>query len=546
MIEPPRTQSPRRFRRASGIVCCVICVSFVVLIVRVLVVQAQQSEVSDADLERASAGRTVRIGLTVSGVRRATDIPFEVYVARVLAGEGEPRAAGAAQQALAVAIRTFTLANLNRHQRDGFDLCDTTHCQVVRAANPVSRSAAMATAGQVLLYDSHPADVFYSASCGGHSESASAVWPGIPDYPYLRSVGDDVHDGDVAWVLDLPAQGVQQALRAAGFSGSRLEGIDVARRNDSGRVATLRIEGLRPGEISGADFRTAIGTTELRSTAFSVQKTSRGYRFTGRGFGHGVGMCVIGAGRRAARGESAAEILGRYYPGLRLTAVDGASTGRAAPAGPPVATAGSPATPAVLPKAVAPHAAAPAVEAADAGSPASRGSPVRVRIGTDAGIDLAALDRMALVAHAAMASALGTSVASVTLEMHSSIEDFRRATGRPWWAGGVVNGTAIDLAPAAVFAQHDGVEAAVRIAMAGVFIGAAFDGRPAWMRVGAARYFGRGAAAPRPPVPVRLQCPVDAELSMSMSAPAQREAEMRAELCFVRAREKAGDWRKVR
>ena len=56
------------------------------------------------------------------------------YIAQVLAGEGQPRAGDAAQQALAITARTFALSNLNRHRREGFDLCDTTHCQVVRAA----------------------------------------------------------------------------------------------------------------------------------------------------------------------------------------------------------------------------------------------------------------------------------------------------------------------------------------------------------------------------------------------------------------------------
>ena len=61
-------------------------------------------------------------------------LPLEVYVAQVLSAEGEPNAAEAAAQALAVAIRTYALFNAGRHQRDGYDLCDTTHCQVLRAA----------------------------------------------------------------------------------------------------------------------------------------------------------------------------------------------------------------------------------------------------------------------------------------------------------------------------------------------------------------------------------------------------------------------------
>src|SRR4029450_5051060 len=106
------------------------------------------------------------------------------YIAQVLAGEGQPRAGDAAQQALAITARTFALANRNRHRSEGYDLCDTTHCQVVRPATAITRRAAESTTGRVLLHQGQPAFVFYSAWCGGKSELASQVWPGAVDYPY--------------------------------------------------------------------------------------------------------------------------------------------------------------------------------------------------------------------------------------------------------------------------------------------------------------------------------------------------------------------------
>src|SRR4051812_6899242 len=118
----------------------------------------------------------MRIGSTGDG--HITVVPLEVYVARVLAGEGDPRAADAAQQALAIAIRTYTLKNADRHARDGYDLCDSTHCQVPRPSTPTSRRAAMATVGQVLMYEGQLGSVFYSADCGGRTERAGDVWPG--------------------------------------------------------------------------------------------------------------------------------------------------------------------------------------------------------------------------------------------------------------------------------------------------------------------------------------------------------------------------------
>jgi stage II sporulation protein D len=272
-----------------------------------------QVEITDADLVTVST-RMVVLGAAAGG--RIDDVPLELYVARVLAGEGEPNAPDATQQALAVAIRTYALFNIGRHQRDGYDLCDAVHCQVPRAATANSRRAAMATAGRILTYRGAPAEIYYSASCGGRSEVGAEVWP-TATVPYLRSIKDDVHDDDVPWTLERSLPEVQAVLERDGFTG-RLKNVQVGSRNKSGRAAVVKLSGMRPDRMRGEQFRAAIGTTVLRSTAFSVKKTDDTLRFTGRGYGHGVGMCVIGAGRRARRGETMTEILNTYYPGLKI------------------------------------------------------------------------------------------------------------------------------------------------------------------------------------------------------------------------------------
>jgi len=274
-----------------------------------------QAAVTDADLDEASGKHVVNVGTPSNG--RVVRVPLETYVARVIAGEAEPAAPDAAQQALAIAIRTFAIVNLRRHAKEGFDLCDTTHCQVPRASTPATRQAALVTAGRVLVYKGAPAVVFYSANCGGRSESADEVWPGI-NLPYLRPVDDDVHGDDVPWTLDLTLERIQSALQTAGFSGERLKGLTIDDRNASGRVSRLRLDGLQPNMITGSAFRTAVGPATLRSTAFTIEGNGGVVRFTGRGYGHGVGMCAVGAARRARRGETAEAILSVYYPGLQI------------------------------------------------------------------------------------------------------------------------------------------------------------------------------------------------------------------------------------
>jgi len=485
---------------------------------------AAQADLTDAQLETVSAGRLVRVGpagLTGAGGAaggRVATLPLEVYVARVLAGEGEPRAADPALQALAIAIRTYALANAGRHLREGFDLCDGTHCQVPRAATPASRRAALATAGQLLTYEGAPAALFYSASCGGYSESAAEVWPGA-EYPYLQAAPDEVHDEDAPWTLALTLAQVEQALTRVGFEG-RLRDVRVDARNASGRAARIALQGLVPDVMAGDPFRAALGSTALRSTAFTVDRAGTTLRFTGRGYGHGVGMCVIGAGRRAARGESARTILARYYPGLALTRLDGVMVA------PPAVTSAPPARPA-----------APA---------AARGrGAILVDVPAASPVDASEVERLTARAHDALGASLGVSVAPMTVRVHPSLDSFRQATGRPWWVSSVAEGTAIDLVPAALLAQRDGVEAAIRSAVAELLVAPALAGRPRWVRVGAARYFGRDGARPPAEGPAP-RCPADAELTLAISAPAQRDAEARAEACFARAYAKTREWRAIK
>jgi hypothetical protein len=235
-------------------------------------------------------------------------------------------------------------------------------------------------------------------------------------------------------------------------------------------------------------------------------------------------MCVIGAGRRAMRGESARAILAQYYPGLDLTLLS-----------------------AVVPSAAltaSPRAGVPAPAAAAVVLPGTTGFAVVVP--RTSPVSASELERMAVRAHADLAKTLGTSALPITIRLHDTLDAFYMATNRPWWVSEVADGTRIDLAPVAVLEQRGGLEASVRMAVAELLVAGALGGRPVWVRVGAARYFSQvGPSAPRPGSP-RTPCPSDAELTLAVSAPAQREAEARAQACFAREIERVRDWRAVR
>ena len=298
----------RRSQRYRWMVLCLLCAPVTMFV----------SSTQAQDIQRE-----IRIGVSRPGGGYTVQaFPLEIYIARVLAGEAARDSRPAALEALAITIRTFALANRGRHSADGFDLCDTTHCQVMRTPNAAHERAAAATAGNVLLRGGAPATVFYSASCGGQTEIPSAVWPGHEDPPYMPSQPDDACMGAPAWTAEIEGADLTRALRAAGFRGDRLRDFRILSRDVSGRVARLRVAGFAPEEISGQDLRSVVGRTLgwqfIKSAAFELERIGDTYHFEGHGSGHGVGLCVIGSVNLAVAGRTATEILNRYFPGLEI------------------------------------------------------------------------------------------------------------------------------------------------------------------------------------------------------------------------------------
>ena len=266
---------------------------------------------------------TLRVGVArAGGGYDVRTIPLEDYVAGVLAGEAAAHSPPAALEALAITVRTFAVVNRGRHVRDGFDLCTLTHCQVLREPSQAMRAATARTAGQILVWHDAPAQVFYTASCGGMTERAADVWPGATDLPYLRPRRDHACNGEPKWASEIPASDLDRVLRAAGYKGGPLRDLKREGRTASGRVYSLRIPGLVPEQITAQDFRTIVGRSLgwslIKSTAFTVKRTGNGFRFDGQGFGHGVGLCVLGSVGRADHGDSPKAILAEYFPGLKI------------------------------------------------------------------------------------------------------------------------------------------------------------------------------------------------------------------------------------
>jgi stage II sporulation protein D len=487
----------------------------------------------------SGAGERLKVGMRrPGGGYRVVTLPIEIYVPRVLAGEAAPDSAPAALEALAIAIRTFALANRGRHRPDGFDLCDQTHCQVLRAATEATERAGRATAGRVLTRNGVAASIFYTASCGGRTEVPSAVWPGADDPSFLPSRDDDACGGAPKWTAAIDAADLTRALRATGFRGDRLHDLRVLSRHRSGRVARLRVEGLRPEHISGQDLRMAVGRTlgwqYIKSTAFDLRRQSSIFQFSGHGFGHGVGLCVIGSTRLAQQGKSATAILRRYFPGLDVST--------------PVS-------------AYEPPAFTPLPGGPRAGGPPA-GASLRSPNDTDVLVSLPdedegerdAIARLTSRARDDIARALGVPPPPrLTLRFHPTTADYERVTGQAWFtSGSLVNGD-LHLLPLAVLRGRDVLDRTIRHELVHVMTGSALAKRPAWVREGAASYFAGvlsipGEPADRPPSwpEVRRACPRDDELWRPVSIGALSNAYARARACFARQIAAGRKWTEVK
>jgi SpoIID/LytB domain protein len=487
---------------------------------------------------RAQTG--IRVGVLAGGTYTVTVVPLDTYVARVLAGEAAPNTAPAALEALAIAVRTYTVANMAKHRADGFDLCDQTHCQVMRTANPATERASMATAGLILLDGRTAATIYYSASCGGRTELPSEVWPQSTNPSYLPSRDDDACRGFPSWSAELTAADLQRALAAAGMRGT-LRDMRIASRNESGRVNKLVLEGMTPSEISGQDLRMAVGPTlgwmRVLSANFELRRVGTVYRFTGRGSGHGVGMCVIGAMHRAEAGQTAAQILSQYYPGLR--------TGPYTIVAPPTVT--TTAAPPAAPK-PAPPAAASSTASASVAEPAS--IPARR---SDMAVAIAAADAAvqteieALMARARddLARTLGVEPpAKLTATFHSTAAAYEQASGHPWFTSGSVVDGAMHFLPVEVLRDRGVLDRTLRRALVTLMIGGSLDGRAAWVREGVSGYFADPEA---PVVDLRnIGCPADIELTRPVSPGALSDAYGRARTCVARQIASGRQWRELR
>ncbi len=165
---------------------------------------------------------------------------------------------------------------------------------------------------------------FYHTNSGGYTEDPRTVFA-ARNMPGLRPVVCPLAAGSphFQWTLDVRMADLGDTLRRHGVDVGTLRGIEVTERSASLRATTVTVRGTASTQrLRGNDFRRMVGYDTLKSTLFAVAVDGDVARFSGRGYGHGVGMCQWGAKGMAEQGSTAREILAFYYPGARLGLLD--------------------------------------------------------------------------------------------------------------------------------------------------------------------------------------------------------------------------------
>jgi stage II sporulation protein D len=250
------------------------------------------------------------------------DFTMEEYLYGVVGREMSGSSPIEALKAQAVAARTFGYYEAGlRHTKD-YDIDNIRQSQAyigTESENPNSIYAVNLTAGEVIKYKGDIIFAAFAANCGGYTEDNSEVFGN--KLPYLQAIPCTFCKKypNSTWQEEIETDHIVSSLRKKGFDIKSISTIYITDTSKAGRVKSIDII-TDKGRISMTtnEFRLAIGSDKFKSARFSVRSKGATLQFTGRGWGHGVGLCQDGADGMAKAGASYRRILTRYYTGIEL------------------------------------------------------------------------------------------------------------------------------------------------------------------------------------------------------------------------------------
>ena len=301
------------------------------------------------------------------------ELPVEDYLTSVISSEMSATSSLELLKAHAVISRSWLLAQMEKRRRQTagsdsffsftkkddelirwydredhtiFDVCADDHCQryqgITRGGMPTVEEAIRLTRGLILKYGDEICDARFSKCCGGHTEEFQYCWEDTPK-PYLKSVEcpycntsdkkilkqvlkdydqetPDFYNWTVKYSRDELTELVGEKLKTS--LGDILDLVPLE-RGKSGRIWKLKIVGSQRSFTIGKELeiRRTLSKTHLYSSCFDVEKNSKGFILHGRGWGHGVGLCQIGAAVMGEQGHTFNDILLHYYQGAQIKKV---------------------------------------------------------------------------------------------------------------------------------------------------------------------------------------------------------------------------------
>jgi len=295
-------------------------------------IRAAEQEMISVRSNRLEAVRAYTGHLTIkperqslSSLQLVNHVPLEDYVASVVASEyGFEDLEGA--KAMAVLVRTYALRNKFGDAYDHVDHVMSQQYDGANAITPTSLEATQATQGQVLVHADSLIEAVYFSASGGHTANNEDVWDARP-LPYLRGRPDPTGTASPhqSWEATLNRQALLQALSR--HVGAPVRGFVIGDRSSEGRVRTIELlTGTNRRPMQANAFRLLANQHAaghgIKSTWFDARREGNRYVFTGRGFGHGVGLSQYGARGLSAQGYPYAEILDYYFTDVRLASID--------------------------------------------------------------------------------------------------------------------------------------------------------------------------------------------------------------------------------
>ena len=275
-------------------------------------------------------------------------LDLEDYLTSVISSEMSADSPMELLKAHAVISRSWAMRAMEHPNHEGYHVCADDHCQRyegLRRRNERAVQAVRETAGQVLTYQlpttkdqRQICDCRYYKCCGGRTEVWRTCWEDI-DVPYIQSVEcpycgrvsaqtlrlvlnnydqetKDFHD----WQVQYTDQELDEIVNSRHPGIGHVVALEPLHRGASGRIDSLRIVGTERSEIISKELniRYALSHKCLYSSWFEIEHAPEQWTLTGHGWGHGAGLCQIGAAEMAAEGKTYEEILAYYYAGTRI------------------------------------------------------------------------------------------------------------------------------------------------------------------------------------------------------------------------------------